>query len=254
VVDYDAYTRTSFEILIMKKAKGTLWMNTIVQQSPEERKEIFRQTMQCLKEIFSITFEDFGEPYGTSYSNIGDLLLEYFYHHLKKIKEHLVWNEENMKKIKTFIEEHLYLFEEDESVLVHNDIHMGNIIHDGDKLVAIIDFDGASKGVPLQCFVSVFGLIFNPKQFVEGTEYFERYQSRKFLELFNILVEVFPEYFGDQTIEKTIEKMNVLFILENTFWISDGWGEELNRKLTTDILERLVEKDILMKKFWENFS
>jgi hypothetical protein len=53
---------------------------------------------------------------------------------------------------------------------------MGNILHEEDKLTALIDFDYSLKAPKVRALLSLMGFIDHPQQFVEGTKNFEKFK------------------------------------------------------------------------------
>jgi 5-methylthioribose kinase len=125
------------------------------------------------------------------------------------------------------------VFNEDEASLVHNDLHMGNILHIGEELSAILDFDSAVKAPQVSILTSLLGFVHYPEQFVEGTPYFDEYKGKNFLHLLPTLKNELAEVFTDK---KLLRKLNLLFISEGIMWIADNWSEEWNKEMISGIV------------------
>ena len=126
---------------------------------------------------------------------------------------------------------------------------MGNILHDGDNLTAIIDFDHSLRAPPVRCLLSLVGFIDNPSQFVEGTKDFPKYKGKNFYHLLPALKEELPEVFADSLF---VEKLNILFIREGIDLIGANWSAGLNTQMMGTITgDELAETaDELQKSYY----
>ncbi|MBI3630815.1 MAG: phosphotransferase [Candidatus Sungbacteria bacterium] len=157
------------------------------------------------------------------------------------IREQKLCEESDIAKVEKYFFEHVNVFDVEKSVFVHSDLHMGNILHDDNKLTAIIDFDHSLKAPPVRCLLSLLGFIDYPAQFVEGTKDFPKYKGKSFYHLLPVLKEELSDIFADPLL---LNKLNILFIREAIDLIASNWSEGLNKLMMQMIVENeLAEND-----------
>lgn len=61
VIAYDYFDKTPFEVLVMGKAKGKMFMDDICEMSEQDRGIIFKQVLNVVDQLFEIKFKDFGQ-------------------------------------------------------------------------------------------------------------------------------------------------------------------------------------------------
>jgi Ser/Thr protein kinase RdoA (MazF antagonist) len=131
--------------------------------------------------------------------------------------------------------------DETECTFVHEDLQMGNILHEGDKLTGLIDFDGAFRGPRIHGLLPFLGFIFNPQQFVEGTPYFEKFKGKQFLHFLPLLKQRWPKVFNDLQL---LRKLNLGGIIMNLGWVADDWSKEWNKQLVGQFFATEMSDDL----------
>jgi hypothetical protein len=190
VIRYDNFQKTDFEVLIMEKSEGNMLMDDIFQMSEKELENIFNQVLDVVDKLFEIKFQKFGlvnNNDSKSFDTFSEYLLKDFDEYVSRIKAENICTTEDIEKIEKYFKKHISIFDKDESVFVHADIHMGNILHEKGKLTALIDFDYSLKAPKIRALLSIIGFIDNPQQFVEGTKDFDRFKGKNFYHLLPIL-------------------------------------------------------------------
>jgi hypothetical protein len=120
---------------------------------------------------------------------------------------------------------------------MHRDLHMGNFVHQGTTLTALIDFDWSMKGPKCGNLNSLLGFIDNPSQFTEGSDYFPKYKGKNFGFLLPLIRDAFPEVFADKQL---IRKLNLLFVSDGIKWIGENWSAQWNK----DMIQSLIANEI----------
>jgi hypothetical protein len=128
---------------------------------------------------------------------------------------------------------HIDIFDDEQSVFVHTDLHMGNILHDGRHLKAVIDFDSAQKAPKARTLISLLGLIDNPQQFVEGTDDFPKYKGKDFYNLLPILKSELSDVFADPLL---IQKLNIIGLCEGLMWVAGDWSAGFNEQMIASMI------------------
>jgi hypothetical protein len=162
VIAYDFFDKTTFEVLVMKKTKGIMLMDDIIEINEKSREIIFEQVLDVVCKLFEIKFEDFGwinSESKNSFSSYTAFLTNEFDDHVSKIKAEKLCSLENISKIEEYFRKHVTVFDKSEAVFIHTDTHMGNILHEGNKLTAIIDFDHSLKAPKVRSLLSLLGFI-----------------------------------------------------------------------------------------------
>lgn len=245
VLAYDNFQKTDFEVLVMERAKGSLLLDDIFELSEEDLKTLFQQVLDVVKQLFAIEFKDFGDinlEGKESYATYAEFLQKSFDRNLQKIREGKLAKPEDVDKIERYFHQHVGVFNEGKPVFVHTDLHMGNILHEGSKLTAVVDFDYSLKAPKVRVLQSILGFIDNPQQFVEGTKDFEKFKGKNFHHLLPVLKEAFPEIFSDPQL---LRKLNLIQINEGIMWVAQNWSAAWNEEMIRGIINKeLPESEV----------
>ena len=139
-------------------------------------------------------------------------------------------------------------------IFIHTDLHMGNILHEGNKLTAIIDFDSALRAPKMRALISLLGLIDNPSQFVEGTKDFPKYKGKSFYPFLPVLKESLSDVFSDQ---RLLKKLNLNGVSIGLMWIADNWSTDWNKEMIRNIVDSELansEQDLRESYFGKIFA
>ncbi|MGV8084631.1 MAG: phosphotransferase family protein [Candidatus Bilamarchaeum sp.] len=238
VLVYDYFDKTPFEALVMERAKGKMFLETIFDMPEEERKSIFRQALRVVKQLHNIPFENFGEINSEqSFPTYTEFLNQQFSENLKVIREQNLVSEDHIDRIEKYVNQNIALFDNEQAVFVHTDLHMGNIIHEADKVTAVIDFDSALKAPKYRTLISLLGFIDNPSQFVEGTKDFNQYKGKNFYELYPVLKEELNDVFEDKQL---LKKLNVLGVINGAYWMAQNWSESWNKEMANNLVNEEI--------------
>lgn len=245
VVVYDNFIRTPYEVLVMKRSKGKMLLDDICEMNESEREIIFKQVLDVVEQLFEIKFADFGRinlDGQKSYPSFSEFLSKEFDGYISKITAKNLCSLEDITKIETYFKRHLNIFDKTESVFVHTDLHMGNILHENDKLTAVLDFDSALKAPKVRALISLIAFIDDPQQFVEGTKDFPKFKGKNFYHLLPLLKEKFPELFDDPLL---LRKLNLIGIKEGLKWVSENWSADWNKEMIKGLIENeLPDNDL----------
>lgn len=240
VLAYDNFKKTPFEVLVMERSKGAMFLDDIVEMSEQDRKTIFQQVLDVISHLFEIKFSDFGWinlDNKESYPTYAEFLSKEFNEHVSKIRAEKLCAPEDIDKIEAYFKKHISIFDSCESVFIHTDTHMGNILHEGTKLTALLDFDYSLKAPKVRALNSLLGFIDNPQQYVEGTKDFPKFKGKNFHHLLPILKSKFPEIFADQNL---LRKLNIIGVKEGVMWVSQNWSADWN----TEMIKGLVANEL----------
>ena len=236
VLAYDYFDKTDFEILVMRKAPGQSLLDTIFDLPQEDVISIFKQVLNVIKELQKIKFDSFGSVnlQNKSYTKYEDFLKNDFVGHFVQIKKQKLFNANDIKKVEKYFFEHLGIFKDETPVFIHNDVQMGNIMHVGSKLTALIDFDWSIKAPKFRALRSLLAFVGDPQQFTEGSIYYEKYKNKNFMFLMPILKKELKELFEDKLL---LRKLNMVSIDEGLKWIAEGWSEAWSKEMMKNLLE-----------------
>ncbi|MDE2079124.1 MAG: aminoglycoside phosphotransferase family protein [Patescibacteria group bacterium] len=247
VLAYDFFEKTPYEVLVMRRAPGRLLLDDMTSLSEDIQKELFAQTLEVVQKLSTLTFDSFGmvrEDGGEK--TYAEYLRRNLEANLASIRAEKLAEEKDIAAIEEYVSRYLGIFENEMAVFVHNDLHMGNILHDGARVTAIIDFDSALKAPKMRELMSLLGFIANPQQFVEGTPEFGMYQGRSFYHLLPLLRAALPDVFADPAL---LRKLNIDGICEGLHWVAGNWSAEWNKEMVRNIMEReLAETDTALQK------
>lgn len=239
VVAYDFFEKTPYEVLVMARSPGTVLLDDIFDLSEAQQIALFKQVLGVIKKGYDITFPTFGRINleSESFSTYTAYLKHEFSEYMRDMRKQKIGEESDIQKLENYFYKHVGVFDDETSVFVHTDIHPGNILHEGDHLTAVIDFDSSIKAPKVRTMVSLLGLIENPQQFVEGTDLFSLYKGKKFLHFLPTLVQEFPDVFNDSQL---LLKLNLLGLKEGLMWVADNWSEEWNKEMITRMLKEEI--------------
>jgi len=239
VVAYDYFHATPFETLVMERAKGKMLLDDIFDLSPEEQTALFRRVLAIVQELHNIKFENFGwiNLGDKSFPTYAEYLKTEFAEHAKKIRKERLCPEEDLVEIERYFYKHIGIFDQSEAVFVHTDLHMGNMIHQRDKLTALIDFDWSLKAPKVATLQSLLGFIDNPSQFVEGTKDFPKYKGKSFYHLLPTLRSELSDVFADPQL---VRKLNLIGISSGVMWVADNWSADWNKEMIHNLVTNEV--------------
>ncbi|KKP69202.1 MAG: hypothetical protein UR66_C0001G0084 [Candidatus Moranbacteria bacterium GW2011_GWE1_35_17] len=250
VLAYDNFEKTPFEALVMERANGHMLLDDILEMSEKDREIIFQQALDVIDNLFEIKFSNFGRVTLDdieSYPTYAEFITKEFDDHIAKIREEKLCAPENLDKIEVYFKKHVSIFDSGESVFVHTDTHMGNILHVGTKLTALIDFDSSLKAPKVRALNSLLGFIDNPQQYVEGTKDFSKFKGKNFHHLLPILKLRFPEIFADLQL---LRKLNIIVIKEVVSMVSENWSANFNAEMITRLTEDELPDDDLSQTYY----
>lgn len=240
VIAYDYFDKTPFEVLVMKKSKGKMFLDDICEMSEQDREVIFKQVLDFVGQLFEIKFKNFGRVNlddQESYASFAEFLNKEFDEYVAKIKAEKLCSLEDISRIETYFKKHVSIFDNSESVFTHADLHMGNILHEDNKLTAVLDFDSSLKAPKVRALISLIAFIDNPQQFVEGTKDFPKFKGKNFYHLLPLLKEKFPEIFSDPEL---LRKLNLIGLKEGLMWVSQNWSADWNKEM----IEGLIQNEL----------
>jgi hypothetical protein len=249
VLAYDDFEKTPFEVLVMERSKGAILLDDIIEMSEQDREIIFQQFLDVINHLFEIKFSDFGWinlDGKESYPTYAEFLSKEFNDHVSKIRAEKLCALEDIDKIEAYFKKHISIFDNCESVFIHTDTHMGNILHEGTKLTALLDFDSSLKAPKVRAFNSLLGFIDNPQQYVEGTKDFPKFKGKNFHHLLPILKLKFPEIFADSQLSR---KLNLIGIKEGIMWVSQNWSADWNAEMIKGLIENEISEDDLSQTY-----
>lgn len=251
VLSYDFFDKTNFEVLVMQRSEGKMWLETILTMPTEERAVIFKQVLDVVNLLHKISFENFGtiNQEAEAFPAYSEFLKDQFVKNISTIRQHNLASNGDIEKIEAYVLENLDLFEHEESVFVHTDLHMGNILHVGNTVTGILDFDTALKAPSYRTLVSLLGFIDYPSQFVEGTKDFQGFKGKNFYELLPLVKESFTETFQDPLL---LKKLNVQGVIIGVYWVSQNWSETWNQEMIKNLIENelAMSEEMLAKSYY----
>jgi hypothetical protein len=248
VIAYDFFNKTNYEVLVMERSRGRVLLEDIFDLSQESMKEIFQQVLETIKMLFQIEYQNFGlinEP-NNSFSRYSDYLRDRFNKNNAAIKRQKLADENDLEKIEKYFLKYVSLFDKEQSVYALTDVQMGNMLHEGNKLTALIDFDYSLKAPKVRTVAAILGFIGEPEQFVEGTKDYPRFKGQDFCYLSPMLQQKLPEVFADKHL---LRKLNIIGIGEMVMWVAQNWSAEWNKQMIARVLDReLAGSEVDLKK------
>ena len=203
--------------ILMEKAPGKNIVYEWLNMDSNQKEKIIAQVCEQLQIFHHLEFDSYCLPIyqGKKFKNLKDAFSNVVNFKLidktKLKKEYL----EDVELLEEFFAKNINILDEkNTAVLVHSDIHLENIFHEGDKLTAIIDFDwitAAPKDYELWKITDVF---YDPKKTAEkGLE--SLYQGYRMTEELKFIKKYYPELFASANLLTRVR----LFHIENMVYI-----------------------------------
>ena len=248
VLAHDKFEKTKYEVLVMERVEGQIWLKDMPTMSEQENVSLFSQVLEVAKACSTIKFTTkFGwvtDIYADSEKNGFDTfenqLKARLNAYLPKIRTQKGIDLEAVETITNYVTERLPLFTDDSASFVHRDLHMGNVIHKDKELTAVIDFDSVQSVPFYAALIPLIGLIDKPSQFVEGTDDYQSYKGKQFQYLYPMLREAFQNELQESQIGL---KLNVLGIIDGLMWVSDDWSAEWNKEMIFNLSTKEIPKN-----------
>lgn len=219
VLDYDFKERTPYEILVMERAAGVPALQDLHQMSLEQVTSLFRQVIVEIRNICEqVTFDSYGDlnDDGGMRGTVGDFstcsafLLNGLENSVRKIREAGTLEEEDLQKLEAHVKKYVHVFDinEQRPVFANADTVWGNVLHEGDRLTALIDFDWSVRGPPSFWLPSLLCGIYHPASGMMPSEMelFPHLRGLRLPSLLSILRTELPNVMSDPHL---VRKLNV---------------------------------------------
>ncbi len=248
VLCHDQFKSTDYEVLVMERAQGLMWLKDMPEMSEEENRKLFSQVLDVVTACHHIvSTKKFGwitdiyvDEEKNGFDSFRAQLAARLDAYLPKIRTQKGIDIEAVEKIVTYVRERLSIFDNDEASFVHRDLHMGNVMHQGGELTAVIDFDSTQSVPSYTALIPLTGLIDNPAQFVEGTDNYSAYKGKKFEYLYPELKRSFARELEDPDLAL---KLNVLGVIEGLMWVSEDWSREWSKEMIENLATKETPND-----------
>lgn len=248
VLSHDQFKATDYEVLVMERAPGSMWLKNMPSMSEAENRILFSQVLKTAIVCHSIEFtkkfgwvtDIYADEEENGFNTFRSQLEARLGAYLPKIRAQKDVDLEALKKIVFYVSERLSIFDNDEPSFVHRDLHMGNVMHQDGELTAVIDFDSTQSVPSYTALIPLTGLIDNPAQFVEGTDDYLAYKGRKFEYLYPELKRAFTKELEDPDLAL---KLNVLGVIEGLMWVSEDWSQDWNKEMVTNLANKETPSD-----------
>ncbi len=258
VLHHDIYNATDYEVLVMERSPGVMWLADMPTMSEEENRTLFTQVLDVASACRDIAFtkkfgwvtDIYADEEKNSFETFREQLEARLRAYLPKIRSQTELDIEAVERLATYVKEHLSVFDTDTASFVHRDLHMGNVLHENAELTAVIDFDSAVSAPSYMALVRLVGLIDDPTQFVKGTDSYSAYEGLKFEYLYPELKSAFARELEDRDL---VLKLNLLGIIEGLMWISQNWSLEWSKEMIENLSsnEMPLDNDLSSTYFGE---
>ncbi len=243
VITHDVRQNSEYEVLVMARAPGSMWLTQMPAMSKGENKKLFAEVLQVVIACRGIHVTDkFGwvtdimaDSENNGFETFRLQLESRLDTYVQKIAQQEDIDEEAVTKVAAYARDRLHLFDNDVASFVHSDLHMGNVMQENGSVTAVIDWDSTQSAPSYRGLIPLIGLIDNPAQFVEGTPSYQAYKGKKFEYLYPELKSAFADELEDQ---KLPEKLNVLGIIDGLMWMSEDWSREWNKEMINNLSTR----------------
>ncbi len=201
--------------------------------SNAERKNIVKQLCKILKKINNSSYGNFVKKFKLKSSiNWHDKILSQIRSHLKNIESKKILSTEFIQKIKSFVETHHQVLNEQKIALVHWDVHFDNILIKNNQIVGLIDFERTELASIDFTLDVIKRMVEYPKKYM--SKKFEKFAKKKeYSKLLNWFKEFYPELFQFKNLDKRLD----LYSIEHDLATLLGWP---NSKATKKMIAKTV--------------
>ena len=212
---YDCFERCAFEVLVMARVPGGLLEEALALDalSDGELRTLVGQLCRAARRLQELRFESFGMIWlDERFPTYGAFLQAQFEHLERKLVEQRCVHLDLLHRARSYWERHRSVFDEERrAVLVHDDLHAGNLMHAGARLMAILDFDSALKAAPIATLFSLLKFLERPL----GCFNESQYDGRHFLKLIPVVRAEFTDLFADKFLLRKLSLLYLLCCLDN---------------------------------------
>ena len=226
----------SFSYLVTKKIKGNNVAQDWIRMSDIEKEEIFKSVISQIKIFHSIDFHEYRIPVVLSkngYRNLMDAVNSATDFSVLDKNKFAKKDISHIEYLESFLNKNLRILDEENTAkLVHNDIHLENIIWDGVKFAGIIDFDWVCQAPIDYELWKIIEIIRQPRHSVNGelVPLGEPYALEKY---FHVFKESYPELFLKPNLANRIRLYHIQEIIGNRFL--DFQNAKISKIIFSDI-------------------
>lgn len=214
---YDYFERSDFEVLVMERVSAPVCLleDALAHDALSERdvETLFAQLCRAMRRLHELRFESFGVIWlDESFQTYGAFLDAQFEHLERQLVEQRRVQLDLLRRSRRYWERHRAVFDDERrAVLVHDDLHAGNLMHTGARLAAILDFDSALKAAPVATLFALLRFLERPL----GCFNESRNGGRHLLRLLPILRDEFADLFADKFLLRKVSLQQLLHCLDN---------------------------------------
>jgi len=227
--------------LLMSKISGRKLSEDWFSFSDEQKENLIRQIVEQLKIFHSIGFAKYSSRRPNEFDN-WETAIDWLTN-LDRIEVDKIAgrHREDFELVRDFYLSHKQLlYDSDPPVLVHNDLHFENILHEGGELTGIIDFDFARQAPKDYELWHLLDSLRVPKYFVEE-------KLEKSWENFKVGQEIawFKKYYPELFEKKDLITRIKLYITEDIIGdLLDGASDKFHQKVDDYFRNDWLEKNL----------
>lgn len=219
----------------MERGEGNLLSDDFLSLGEEGQTEIYGQIIDIANDLAKLRFSDWGNIRDdAAYNTFTEFVRAMFDNYCERILERRLVQKAPLEKIREYFLENIHVFDDEKkSSFIHTDLNIANVLHLGDKVTLLFDFDSSMKGPRLMLLPKLISSIDNLGEIFDGTQYRRRYCYRKFENLYPVLRNKMKDVFDDPNL---VKKLNLVLILRGIRLIAKNRYEDWNSQILRDIL------------------
>lgn len=229
------------EYMLMEKIAGRKLSESWHIFNKNQKESFIKQICEQLQIFHSTSFNLYSTQRPKEFSTWEEAIENYTDLTIIEGKEFDSQSSENIKLISDYYEKYKYLLNDvSPSVLIHNDLHFENILFEGDKITAILDFDFARQAPKEYELWHLVDFFHTPKYFVEDSleDTWDKFTLGDELLLFK---KYYPELFQD---ENLIHRLRIYFIEDILSHYEAGFPERSNHQINSYFKKNWLEKKL----------
>lgn len=261
VLQYDARVRVPYEILVMKRSRGSPLTADLLHMTRNDIEQAFRETLAIMRRVMTEVHPPgggFGEVNGiwdsdqtyrapASFASVSDFVRADLASAAHLLNAHRILDEDRVSRLERYTREHLCVFEhplphERVPCLVHQDMHWENLLHEGPSLSAILDWDLSVWATPLFALLMLLDSIACPSTLLPSYAQLAPLEDHLVEWLLPVLRDAFKEEFADAAL---LRKLSLLRLRSCLVFFQCHSPASIRRSGLDRELERIVENELV---------
>ncbi len=137
-----------FDVLITERLPGRNLEVDLPGLPTDQRETLIRASADILQQVHTVRFSGFGDlAEGTPHSTWRSAYLGEIERHVSEAREACAFDPDELDRFRRFVDRNATALDDVKfASLVHSDFHPGNLLHDGQRITGLLDFEWSFAG------------------------------------------------------------------------------------------------------------